>query len=111
MSGPIALHSEVIPQLQADDQRRFQWENFARGLLAFSLGMAKKSAPCRHLGPGGRLRLRSIPGMNTPTALVVMLCYTLQLYFDSAATAIWATGLGLFFNVKLPQNFQFPLSP
>ena len=42
MSGPIALHSEVIPQLQADDQRRFQWENFARGLLAFSLGMAKK---------------------------------------------------------------------
>ena len=46
--------------------------------------------------------------MNTPTALVVMLCYTLQLYFDFSGYCDMATGLGLFFNVKLPQNFNSP---
>ena len=108
MSGPIALHSEVIPQLQADDQRRFQWENFARGLLAFSLGMAKKVLLADTLGQAADYGFASIPGMNTPTALVVMLCYTLQLYFDFSGYCDMATGLGLFFNVKLPQNFNSP---
>ena len=47
--------------------------------------------------------------MNTPTALVVMLCYTLQLYFDFSGYCDMATGLGLFFNAnKLPQNFNSP---
>ena len=42
MSGPIAFHSEIIPQLRNPQNRTLNWENFARGLTLISYGLAKK---------------------------------------------------------------------
>ena len=42
MSGPIAFHSEIIPQLRDPQNRTLNWENFARGLTLISYGLAKK---------------------------------------------------------------------
>src|SRR5690606_18652804 len=38
------------------------------------------------------------------------LSYTLQLYFDFSGYTDMAIGLGYLFNIKLPQNFNSPLS-
>ena len=108
MSGPIALHSEILPQLQAASSRRFQWENFAKGLMAFSFGIFKKVLLADTLGRAADYGFASIHGMNSTTAFVVMLCYTFQLYFDFSGYCDMATGLGLFFNIQLPQNFDSP---
>lgn len=108
MSGPIALHSEILPQLQEEASRRFQWENFSKGLMAFSFGIFKKVLIADTLGRAADYGFASIPGMNSTTAFVVMLCYTLQLYFDFSGYCDMATGLGLFFNIQLPQNFDSP---
>ena len=108
MSGPISLHTEIIPQLRCRENRFFQWENFSKGLVAFSFGMAKKVLLADTLGQAADWGFTWVEGMNTPTAFLVMLCYTLQLYFDFSGYCDMATGLGLFFNIQLPQNFDSP---
>lgn len=42
IAGPIVLHSEVIPQFENKKNLKFNTDNFAKGLYAFSAGLAKK---------------------------------------------------------------------
>ena len=39
---------------------------------------------------------------------VIMLAYSLQLYFDFSGYSTMAVGLGLQFGLKIPQNFNSP---
>ena len=41
IAGPIVLHSEMVPQFVDLNNRKFQADNFAKGLMAFSFGLAK----------------------------------------------------------------------
>ena len=108
MSGPIALHDEIIPQFREESTRRFQWEHFAPGLMAFAFGLFKKVLLASTLGKAADWGFASISGMNSFTALAVMLSYTLQLYFDFSGYCDMASGIGLMLNIKLPQNFDSP---
>lgn len=42
IAGPITLYSEMIPQFEEEKNKKFNAENFSKGLLAFSFGIAKK---------------------------------------------------------------------
>ena len=42
ISGPIVLHASTVPQFQDETRRRFSAECFARGVMQFSIGLAKK---------------------------------------------------------------------
>ena len=46
--------------------------------------------------------------MNSSSCLIVMLSYTLQMYFDFSGYSDMAIGLGKMFNIDLPQNFNSP---
>lgn len=42
LQGPIALHSEMIPQFQEAARKSFCYENFSKGLMAVAFGLAKR---------------------------------------------------------------------
>ena len=50
----------------------------------------------------------NVAELNAPAALVTILAYSLQLYFDFAGYSDMASGVALCFNIELPMNFDSP---
>lgn len=107
-SGPIAFHSEILPQLREDRRRRPSARNLSRGLTAFSFGLFKKVLIADTLGKAADWGWANLADLNLPAALVTILAYTLQLYFDFAGYSDMASGIALCFNIELPMNFDSP---
>lgn len=108
MSGPIAFHSEIIPQLRDPERRKLNWENLARGLTLISYGMAKKVLLADTLGSAVNVAWNDVYGLTSSTALVAMLAYTFQLYFDFSGYCDIATGVAKMIGIDLPRNFNSP---
>ena len=108
IAGPIVLHSEIIPQFA--DRSCGQWnsDNFAKAIMAFSFGLAKKVLLADLFANVANYGFAHIPELNSASAALSILAYTLQIYFDFSGYCDMATGLGLFFNVRIPQNFHSP---
>ena len=108
MSGPIAFHSEIIPQLRNPQNRTLNWENFARGLTLISYGLAKKVLLADTLGQAVNVAWNDVQHLSTATALVAMFSYTFQLYFDFSGYCDIATGTAKMIGIDLPRNFNSP---
>lgn len=108
MSGPIAFHNEIIPALRRSAARGFDWEDGARGLTLIACGLAKKVLLADTLGNAVNAAWSNLSGLNASTALVAMLGYTFQLYFDFSGYCDVATGAARLFGVALPRNFDSP---
>lgn len=108
IAGPIVLHNEMIPQFEDDSKKRFNWDNFAVGLMAFSFGMAKKVLVADSFGNVVNWGFANINCLGTTNAIFVMLSYTIQIYFDFSGYCDMATGIGKIFNIDLPMNFNSP---
>ena len=108
LSGPIAYHSEIIPQFRDADKRKFNSENFSKGLYAFACGMAKKVLVADIFGRVVDAGYSDIFGLNSISAIVTVLSYALQIYFDFSGYCDMAYGIGYMFNIELPINFNSP---
>lgn len=108
ISGPIALHSQMIPQLQDPARRRFDAESFARGLCSFSLGMGKKVLLADVFAPAADWAFSNTAGLTAPEAWIGMLAYTLQIYFDFSGYSDMARGVGQMLHLDIPINFDSP---
>jgi len=113
VAGPIVTHDELVPQLMDEKRQHFDFESFAKGVFIFAIGLAKKVLIADNLS------FTAIAGFNwaaagawdvfnSSTALVTMLSYTLQMYFDFSGYSDMAIGIGYMFHVELPQNFNSP---
>lgn len=108
IQGPIALHSDVIPQLRKEENKHLQYENMSKGIYAFSLGMAKKVLIADTLAKLVNIGYDNIPELSVISTVIVMLSYSLQIYFDFSGYTDMAYGLGYLFNIELPWNFNSP---
>lgn len=108
IQGPIALHNEIIPQLQDEKNYRLSYENIAKGIVAFILGLAKKVLIADLFGKVANIGFGDVSELNTITALITMFSYTVQIYFDFSGYSDMAIGISLLFNIKLPMNFNSP---
>lgn len=41
VAGPIVLHSEIVPQFADESNKKFNFENFSKGITAFAFGQFK----------------------------------------------------------------------
>ncbi|MBR5361076.1 MAG: MBOAT family protein, partial [Lachnospiraceae bacterium] len=108
VQGPITLQSEFIPQLRDDARKVWDSEYASKGLYRFTLGLAKKvliADTIARVVDGGYGELSDIRALG---ALVLILGYTLQIYFDFSGSSDMAVGLGLLFHFDLPENFDSP---
>lgn len=108
IAGPIVYHSELIPQFRDPVNRIPKFKNLSRGLYAFALGLAKKVLIADTLSKIVTTGYNNIPDLNTLSALIVMVCYSLQIYFDFSGYCDMAYGMAYMMNIKLPVNFNSP---
>ncbi len=108
IAGPIVLHNETIPQFRKAENRRINYENFARGMYIFALGLFKKVIIADTFGKAVDYGFLVVPTLNTLEAFLVSLCYTFQLFFDFSGYCDMAIGISGMFNIKLPGNFNSP---
>ncbi len=108
LQGPVALHSELLPQFQNLNKIKFNTEFFYRGLVLFTLGMAKKVLLADTLGGAVDYGYTNLLTLHTADALIVILSYSLQIYFDFSGYCDMAMGVSRMLGIELPVNFDSP---
>ena len=107
VAGPIVLHQELIPQLK-EQKKSIASEDIVRGVEYFVIGLAKKMLVADRFAKLVNVGFANVYGLTGPDAVLMILGYTLQIYFDFSGYCDMAIGLGYFFGVKLPVNFDSP---
>jgi len=108
VAGPIVTHDELIPQFLDQNRKRVDWDAMAAGIYIFVMGLAKKVLLADTFGNVVNWGYRHVEKLNTTNALIVMLAYTIQIYFDFSGYCDMAVGIGKMFHVELPVNFRSP---
>ena len=108
ISGPIVLHASTVPQFQDETRRRFSAESFSRGVMQFSIGLAKKVLLADTLALAVNYGYENIAALDAPAALAAAVGYTLELYFDFSGYSDMAIGVGKMFRIEIPENFNSP---
>ena len=108
VAGPIVTHDELVPQFADKTKKAFCWESFTKGLYTFVLGLAKKVLIADAVGNAVNFGFANVDTLDSISAMLVTLAYTVQIYFDFSGYSDMAIGMGLMMNIELPQNFNSP---
>lgn len=116
LEGPIVRPNDILPQLKsmastdmsADTKHILDWGIAWRMLLLFSMGLFKKVIIADVLGSAVDYGFTNLNVLHTGEAIVVMLSYTLQLYFDFSGYSDMALAIAGLFGFELPLNFNSP---
>ena len=108
IAGPIVLPGEMLPQFNDPAKRPVCWENMNAGLFLFGCGLMKKCFLADTLAIIANIGFDSSTPLTLAEAWLVSLAYTFQLYFDFSGYCDMAMGIGKFFNIDLPLNFNSP---
>lgn len=108
LAGPIIHHREMMPQFADERLKRFDWENFARGLALFALGLGKKVLVADPLAPWANSGFAHAQSLSFLDGWITMLAYVMQLVFDFSGYTDMALGAALMLNIRLPVNFDSP---
>lgn len=108
IAGPIVNHNEMLPQFEKIHKTRWDWERACKGFTLFVLGLSKKVLLADTFGRAvdhGYANLSSLQGVD---AFLIMIWYTLQLYFDFSGYCDMARGIGQLLGIEIPVNFNAP---
>ncbi|MCR4694128.1 MAG: hypothetical protein K5773_02255 [Pseudobutyrivibrio sp.] len=108
LSGPIVTPQEFFPQLQDMDRKKFNWDNVAKGLYRFAIGLGKKVLIADYLAIMAAEVFDHVFDYQGIQAFIGALAFSLQLYFDFSGYTDMAIGIGHMFNFDLPENFDSP---
>ena len=108
IAGPIVTHDELIPQFLDSAKKKFNWDNFSKGLFLFALGLAKKVLIADTFGNAANLGFSDPMALDTTNAIFTSLAYTIQIYYDFSGYCDMAVGIGQMMNIDLPANFNSP---
>jgi alginate O-acetyltransferase complex protein AlgI len=108
ISGPITHYHEFSPQLNV---LKFpSIEVMVEGVWLIACGAVKKTLIADSLGTYVNLVWDSsnLERAGSVDLWLALFAYGWQLYFDFSGYVDIARGTGLFFGIKLPENFNFP---
>lgn len=108
IAGPIVHHSEMMPQFARVRNKIIHYENVAKGMVLFSIGLAKKVLIADNLSAYVHACFDVADTLVFDQAWAASLAYTLQLYYDFSGYSDMALGAGLLFNIRIPVNFYSP---
>lgn len=109
MQGPIMLPKEMAAQIKdACKKKAYDWEAAYRGFALFIMGLSKKVLLADTLGRAVNHGYANLPALHTGDAWILMLSYTLQLYFDFSGYCDMAMGVSKMLGFSLPLNFHSP---
>lgn len=108
IAGPIVLYEEMMPQFEDIDNKKFNSDNFSKGIMMFVMGLSKKVLLADVLAGVVNYGFSRALYLDTTSTLLMILAYTFQIYFDFSGYSDMAIGLGRMFNINLPVNFNSP---
>lgn len=108
VAGPIVSHEELLPQFASGENKRLNTANVVMGLQLFAIGLFKKVIVADTFGKIVSYGYGHIPSLNSLEAILTILAYTIQIYYDFSGYSDMAVGVGYLFNIKLPINFNSP---
>ncbi len=101
IAGPIVLHTEIIPQFQNVDRRKFEVNDFAYGICYFVFGLSKKVLLADTLAGVVNYGFSEIAKLDTPAAAMVAVSFALELYFDFSGYCDMDVWVSLFGKLQL----------
>ncbi len=107
-SGPILNGGTFFPQLVDNSLFRPTAKDVSAALYAIILGCGKKVLLADAFGVMVNNGFAHPERLTTVDSAMVILAYTLQLYFDFSGYCDMATGLARLFGIRLPLNFNSP---
>lgn len=108
VAGPIVLHKDMIPQLSEKSRWKPDMERFESGLKYFVIGLFKKTMVADRFGQVVSLGYAGAMRWSVWETILIILSYTLQIYFDFSGYSDMAIGLGKLFGIEIPVNFDSP---
>jgi alginate O-acetyltransferase complex protein AlgI len=109
IAGPIVRFTEVEKELRKRTVENSAWLN---GFYRFALGLSKKVLIANTLAAIFPLDIAvaagGFEGWSAPQALIAILAFTFQIYFDFSGYSDMAIGLGRMLGFKFPENFRQP---
>lgn len=108
VAGPIVLHNQLISQFQEKSRYRINVDRFGEGIRYFVIGLFKKTMMADSWGRIVDLGYAGDIRWDSPSAILIILAYTLQIYFDFSGYSDMAVGLGKMLGFELPKNFDMP---
>ncbi len=105
IAGPIVRYNDVQQDFKNPDK---SLQCFTEGIIRFSHGLIKKLLIADIVAPVVDFAFDPTIGINSITAWVGVLAYTIQIYFDFSAYSDMAIGLGLMFGIRFKENFNHP---
>ena len=106
IAGPIVRYQDISDRLH---NRKENIADFSDGVQRFVLGLSKKLI----LGDAAAAvaKMFETSGEFSPTVLgtwLIMIFYSLHIYFDFSGYSDMAIGLGKMFGFHFPENFDYP---
>lgn len=108
IAGPIVHHKQMMPQFASHGSKSLNYENIAKGIFIFAIGLFKKVAIADTFAQWSDYGFDAPYELNFIEAWVASLSFGFQLYFDFSGYTDMAIGIALLFNIKLPVNFKSP---
>ncbi len=107
IAGPIVRYADVEAQLS---NRRMTLDGIAGGIGRFLAGLAKKVLIANYAAEIVEICLESdhFGQISSATAILGILAYTIQIYFDFSGYSDMAIGLGRMFGFHFLENFNYP---
>jgi len=108
IAGPILRHNEVIPQFNEIKRKVFRYKNLVLGIFLFSMGLFKKVVFADTFSTYVNNGYNPERDLTMLEGWIVVLSYTLQIYFDFSGYTDMALGSAKMLNIDLPINFNSP---
>ena len=106
IAGPIVRYCDIADEIRHREQN---WSESLQGFYRFVIGLSKKVLIADVIGHQVDMLLSGdLLTMNTGTAWITIIAYTMQLYFDFSGYSDMAIGLGKIMGFHFPENFDNP---
>ena len=105
IAGPIVQYKTIDEQLNS---RKVTLDQMYHGVLRFMEGFIKKVFLANSVGFVWSEVLANYQNLSTPTMLLGLICYSMQIYFDFSGYSDMAIGLGKMMGFEFLENFNYP---
>jgi D-alanyl-lipoteichoic acid acyltransferase DltB (MBOAT superfamily) len=108
LAGPILYHKDMMEQFDDVSKRHLQWENIARGMSLFVIGLFKKVIIADGLIVAVSNGFSHADQITLVSGWVAALSFFFQMYYDFSGYTDMAVGVAKMMNIDIPINFNSP---
>lgn len=108
VQGPIVKYDTVVSCLNKEEREKSAADEISCGLYYFAIGLAKKVLLADVLAKGVSYGWNNLENLSSAEAVITILLFTLQIYFDFSGYSHMAIGVSKMIGIDLPDNFDNP---